>query len=185
MAYRFGSLPVIIILILEITGCRNQAVVLYKGKPTRYWLRQLQDRDPATSKESVTALQAIGSDGHPQIMARALAAALLDSIHYPDRYAGTFQVQVIYALQKIGPVETSFTVPALIQALKDSKSINQVREAAVICLGSFGPKARIAEPVLRDLLNDSNHWIHSPAEEALKSILGAGAAEEKAGMSSD
>src|SRR4051794_36454095 len=86
-----------------------QGEAYYKGKPTSFWIKKLQDKDAAARREAVQALEAIGPE------AEAAVPALLQALQDEDT---AVRVGTLKAFGQIGPGAKA-AVPALLHALKD------------------------------------------------------------------
>jgi HEAT repeat protein len=167
MAGHLGMSGGVLFAALVAAGCGSHEV-LYKGQPAPYWVRQLEDRDPETRGRAAFALGAIAPDGDSRLIAPALAAALVDCLHHPDRYSGeVFDFEVLNTIRKGGPAWAAPALPALVEMLRAN---DKVRLSAVYSLGSLGPLAKSAEPELQKLLQDPDQSIREAAEAALKEI---------------
>src|SRR5438105_11046454 len=82
----------------------GSAEAVYQGQPTCFWIRQLQDNDPAFRQQAMQALEQIGPQ--EEAVVPALASML------KDRNAGV-RMGAALALRRLGS-EAGSAVPALI-----------------------------------------------------------------------
>jgi RNA polymerase sigma factor (sigma-70 family) len=158
--------------------------VLYRGKPARFWIKELKDADPECRKEAARALGEISEvDG---TVIPALLGALRDrrdqvreEAHSALQIAGTAalphlvtalkapsqrdRMWVIYTLSSFGP-RAQAAVPALTDLLHAPDKTDRLLAAKT--LGRIGPEARAAVPSLIALLKD-NEPVTFPFDRAL------------------
>src|SRR5262249_33238294 len=100
----------------------------FKGKPTSFWIKRLQDKDVAVRREAVEALAVLGPG------AGAAVPALLRALKDDDDTA--VRVGTLYAFCNIGPAAKAAVGP-LLRALKD-KDVH-FRSVAIRALAAIGP----------------------------------------------
>jgi RNA polymerase sigma factor (sigma-70 family) len=166
----------------------DQGEVLYRGKPTAYWVKALKDRDPGYRKQAVQALGEIGKVDHSVIP--VLAGVLKDD---QDEVAGsaTFALagigkpalpSLLDALKEGGPQERSLVIPALramgrkaeaaVPALLEVLKVGsrEERQGAALALGDIGPGAKAAVPALLELFKGKEKADRGAATYALHGI---------------
>jgi len=178
------------------TGCVSTEQVLYKGKPTEYWVKQLKDKDVDTRFAAVGALEAIApeneeavlelievlknKDEEPYVYNKVIKALgkigsyavpmLVTSLkNHRKENEAEFRCSIVWALVEIGP-EANTAIPTLTELLKDSNE--EVRYSAVVAVGEIGPGARMVVPILKDLLKDPDEFVRNRAEDSLGKIRG-------------
>jgi HEAT repeat protein len=128
----------------------------YRGRPTSFWIRQLQDRDPAFRQAAIQALELIGPQ--EQAVVPAVASMLKD---------GNVGVRMgaAFALGRIGP-EAGPALPDLTTALQDKN--RSVRLTVVGALGSIGPQDEEVRAALQGALQDDDAEVRRAAGKALE-----------------
>jgi RNA polymerase sigma factor (sigma-70 family) len=130
--------------------------VLFRGKPSSFWVKQLQDRDPKYREEAVMALGAIAEVDH------TLIPTVMASIR--DKDSGVREVSVQALSQLVGEP----AIPHLLTALKDPSQEN--RNWVLYAIGQFGPDARSAVPAVAALLKKGTKADRVIAAEVLGRI---------------
>jgi HEAT repeat protein len=172
--------------------------VMYKGKPLRHYVRQLDDEDFTTRLFAYSALDAIGpaaaaavpallavlegkeparKDGEPSLKGAAIASlgaigpAAAPAVPSIARALSSDDVELRRAAAKsLARIGPAAkeAVPALIAAL--SEPVMDVRTAVMQALGEIGPDARAAVPALKVLKKDKLNWVRVYAGAALEKI---------------
>jgi beta-lactamase regulating signal transducer with metallopeptidase domain len=147
---------------VEPEPATEAGAIFYQGKPTRYWIQKLKDRDPTYRQQALQALEAIGRDD-PSVV-----PALLESLKDRD---GEIRFKTARILCDLGPLAKS-AAPALIEALrlKGGAFYGDVRPLAAKMLGEIGPDAKKAVPALLEMLKDEDAEARKEARDALKKI---------------
>jgi HEAT repeat protein len=173
---------------LPLSG--EKAEVLYRGQPASYWLRQLQDRDPALRQQAMWALARLGPEPeHVRAVAELLAdknegvrhgaalnllrmgpaaasaiPQLLTALRDEDQFVRTAAVR---ALGHICPQDDA-VLAALGAALQDESAM--VRRRTLDTLGEIGPPARALMPAVQEALHDSEPEVRQAASDASAKI---------------
>ncbi len=133
--------------------------VRYKGKPTEFWIKKLEDKDAAVRKEAVEALGKIGPEAH--IAVPVLVKTLEDD-------SSAVREGAIQALGSIGP-KAKAALPALVRAIQDKHP--PYRNFAIQAIGLIGPEDELIMPALvKTLLAEDKEGTHYHALEALRRI---------------
>jgi HEAT repeat protein len=172
------------------SGEQAEEEALYRGQPASYWLRQLQDRDPALRQQAMWALARLGGEPeHVRAVAELLAdknqgvrhgaalnlgrmgpaaassvPQLLIALHDEDQFVRT---AAVCALGHICPHDET-ALAALGEALEDKSPM--VRRRTLDTLGEIGPPARVLLPAVQDALLDSESEVRQAAGEASAKI---------------
>ena len=173
-------------------GAEGGEEAVYEGRPTSFWIRQLQDNSQAFRQEAVQALEHIGpgEEGVVRALAKMLndpyvsvrlgtsmallrfgpearpaLRELLRSVTDRDPFVRVYAVR---ALRNIGPSDE--ILGALCAALQDKHPV--VRRVAVHSLGAFGPRAKVALPSIRVALEDKTEEVRQEATQALEQVTG-------------
>lgn len=147
----------VVALSLVLQGCASQELV-YKGKPTDYWMTQLTDRYWGYRLEAIQALSAMGE--HDARVVQALGFCLSDS-----------EGEVRKAARQALLGATPYSLSILSGALNDPR--DYVRSEAAAALGWLGKEALTAVPALERALKDDNANVREAASTALSRIQGA------------
>jgi HEAT repeat protein len=115
----------------------------YDGRPTRHWIRELNNANADERRQAIHALGAIGADA-PEAVS-PLAAIMLEDADRETR------IEAALALTKMGKAARP-AVPALARALADEEPF--VRMNAALALLRQGEEARPAVPALIQALKD-------------------------------
>jgi HEAT repeat protein len=122
----------------------------------------LRDENPATRREAVGRLEALGPAAAPAV------PALIDALGDPDRWVREGAGK---ALAAVGPGAAA-AVPALMKTLSDEDDYVRVRAAQA--LGAIGPAAKEAIPLLEFHAADpdESEGVHLHAKDAVRRIRG-------------
>jgi HEAT repeat protein len=124
-----------------------------RGVRLTEWRKQLDAPTPWRRERAIAAIGILGPKAEAAIPD---LVRLMNSSHY--------DASVSQALARMGPAG----VPPLAEFARDKKG--QPRLHAIIALGSMGPVAKQAVPILRDVLDDPDPFTRHYAAEALGRI---------------
>jgi hypothetical protein len=147
-------LPVCLAFLFAGCGAKETE---YKGQPLSYWIKAIDNHDPAVNTPASELLVQIGAKD------KALIPALIRSMK-----KGSYSAAEV--LGRIGPAgdDTRDVVPALIETIKTKGNGNfSLRVAAARAVAPFGDQARPAVPVLIDMLSDEDAEVRGEAAEIL------------------
>jgi len=168
--------PILLFCLLAILlscGCsKKEEAVIYQGKPVSEWVKILNDTNPGTKLEAVTAIREIGPG------AREAVPDLIEIIRTSRNHDKKLLVAASNALLAMGKE----IVPDMISLLKDDNW--EMRRGSAWTLGKLGPDARDAVPALTEALNDPNVNVRTKASWALKKIKGEGVPPPEPGTTS-
>ncbi|HVS38891.1 MAG TPA: HEAT repeat domain-containing protein [Gemmataceae bacterium] len=144
----------------------------YDGKPAKYWVNALQDKDPKVVNKAMDALFEIKPPSKEA--ARTLLAMIKadpDPNSLPDTAIGKRPELASITLQRIlrslGPDAREF-IPDVIELLHSHGVFHRMRACKL--LGEMGSNAREAVPELRRSLSDAFPPVAKLAAEALRCI---------------
>jgi HEAT repeat protein len=165
----------------------------YKGKPASFWIHKLQDKDVQARREAVMALKTIGPEAHDAVPALLLALrddddsavregtvdalgeigpgakaaipALLRAVQDRDIQ---FRCRAMHALGKVGAGH-EVVIRTLAKMLLEDKT-GPGRQASAEALRQMGPKAKLAIPSLRRVLQEKSEWSREAAIRVLAAI---------------
>jgi HEAT repeat protein len=156
------------------TFCYCLVAKCYEGKPASYWIKTLQDDDPAVAGKAIEALFRIAppSKEAAQLLLQRIQADP-NSNQLPNVPAGHASPErASYALERVlealGPEGKEF-VPSLIELLHDPGVFHRMRACRL--LGALGPNARKAIPELTQARSDEFPPVGEEADRALKKVL--------------
>lgn len=120
-------------------------------------LRALQDLEPEVRCEAITTLIKLGRDHEKTI------PALLERLQDKDPYVCSHAATILGELKR----EPEQVVSALFQQLQQPQKNERVQRSLIIALGQFGPKAKMAIPLLQTM----QHHVQPQLQDILRQSL--------------
>jgi hypothetical protein len=143
--------------IQDIPVPRPRSDPTYQGLPASAWVKLMTDHDPDTSKHAMTALLYIGDGCVPHV----------EPVYRngPDRQKASIVLLVL---------ATEFKSQAALDAiLRAAQSPDwMTRYFAVVNLGTAGPAASKALPLLEKMLNDPRPEVAKTAADMIRRVKG-------------